>query len=183
MDMEDKERLLNLIEQSACSYEEEYGGCAKNTLAGIQDYLNLCGHETAQEIFQATDALAGGIGYHQKVCGAVIAGVMAIGLAYGPKGMKRVIPQGISEKTEAMRKHRMAVERSHLFVTRFKTTFNGIDCREVQYRVTGRYWDMCKEEDLALFITKPYHDRCGRVTGKAARLAAEVILQSFENDI
>lgn len=177
MNIEEKERLLNQIERTAQSYEEEYGGCAKNTLAGIQRHLELCDEDTAQKMFQACDALAGGVGYHQKMCGAAIAGVMAISLVCGPERMEKVIPQDDSKPTEAMLKHRDAVKRSHDFVTRFEKAFDGVNCRDVQYRVTGRYWDMLKQEDLALFITKPYHDQCGRVTGKAARLAAEVILE------
>jgi C_GCAxxG_C_C family probable redox protein len=181
MSTEEKEALLSRIAETARPYEEKYGGCARSTLAAIQDHLRLCDDQAFQKLFQSTDALAGGVGYHQQICGAVIAGVMAISLAYGPDRMERLLPQNDATLTDAMLKHREAVERAHDFVKRFEKSFKGTTCKEVQHSVTGRYWDMRKQEDLALFITKPHHDRCGRVTGQGARLAAEVILESSDH--
>lgn len=180
MSEKEKEALLCRIADTAQFYEETYGGCARTTLAALQEHLHLCEDKTFQRLFQSTDALAGGVGYHQQMCGAVIAGVMAISLVYGPEGMERLLPQNGATWTEAMLKHREAIERAHDFVKRFEKSFTGTTCREVQHSVTGRYWNMRRQEDLALFITKPYHDRCGRVTGQGARLAAEVILESSD---
>jgi len=180
MSTEEKEAFLCRVAETAQSYEEKYGGCARSTLAAMQDHLQLCDDKTFQKLFQSTDALAGGVGYHQEMCGAVIAGVMAISLVYGPAGMERLLPSGDATLTEAMLKHREAIERAHDFVKRFEKAFNGVTCKEVQHDVTGSYWNMRKQEDLALFITKPHHDRCGRVTGQGARLAVEVILEPSE---
>jgi hypothetical protein len=179
--VEERQDLLDEIEKTAKLYEEKYGGCARNTLAGIQEHIELCNEDKFRTVFQSTDALTGGVAYHQKMCGAVIAGVMAISLVYGPDKMEVLLPQGDLKSSEAIRKHREAVERGHDFVRRFEREFGGMTCKEVQHRVTGRYWDMRKHEDLAIFITKPYHDKCGLVTGKAARLAAEVILEPSES--
>ena len=180
MSVGEKEKLLEQIEKTAQYYEEEYGGCARNTLAAIQKHLGLCEEDKFHRVFQATDALTGGVGYHQKMCAAAIAGVMAISLIYGPDKMEQLLPQEDPTPSEAMLRHREAVERSHDFVRRFEKAFHGMTCKEIQHKVTGRYWDMRNKEELALFIKKPYHDQCGRVTGKAARLAVEVILEPQE---
>ncbi len=174
---EEKRDLLNQIENAARSYEEEYGGCAKSTLAAIQRFLGLCDGEAFKAVFQATDALTGGVAYHQEMCGAVIAGVMAISLVYGPEKMEVLLPQSGHKPSQASQRHKEAVERGYCFVETFKRDFGGVTCKDVQKRVTGKYWDMRDPKDLAAFITKPYHDKCGLVTGKAARLAAEAILE------
>ena len=180
MSKEEQERLLDQIEKTGKYDEEEYGGCARNTIGAVQKHLGLCDEASFRKVFQSTDAFTGGVGYHQKMCGAAIAGVMAINLVYGPDTLEPLLPQKNPIPTEAMLKHREAVERSHDFIERFNRAFDGMTCREVQHRVTGRYWDMRNKEDLSLFIQKQNHDRCGIVTGKAARLAVEVILEPRE---
>ncbi|MBW1775038.1 MAG: C_GCAxxG_C_C family protein [Deltaproteobacteria bacterium] len=179
----EKEKLLEEIAKTAKYYEEEYGGCARNPLAALQKYLGLCDDEKFDAVFQSADALTGGIAYTQQMCGAVVAGVMAMGLVYGPDKLEPLLPQSPDTRPEPVRKHKEAVERGHAFVTRFRREFGGITCRDVQHKVTGRYWDLRNKDDWGLFITKPFHDKCGIVTGKAARLAAKVILEPSDKFI
>ena len=134
-------------------------------------------------MFQSLDALTGGVAYHQEMCAAAIAGVMAIGLVYGPDKMEPLLPQDGLPMTDAIRMHREAVERGREFVDRFSREFNGKTCRDVQQAVTGRSFDLRNRDEWALFITKPYHDKCGVVTAKAAAMTAEVIMDPFENCI
>lgn len=181
MNVEEKERLLDEVAKTAQSYEEEYGGCGRSTLSAIQKCLGICDQEKFQPLFQSMDALTGGVAYHQEMCAAVIAGVMAISLAYGPDKMEPLLPQDNLPMSDAIRKHKEAVQRGHDFVNRFNNEFDGMRCREVQRKVTGRYWDMGNPDEWALFITKPYHDKCGLVTAKAAALAVEVIMEPSEN--
>ncbi len=181
MNVEEKERLLDAVAKTAQSYEEEYGGCGRSTLSAIQNLVGICDQEKFQPLFQSIDALAGGVAYHQEMCAAVIAGVMAIGLVYGPDKLEPLLPQDDLPMSDAMRKHKEAVQRGHDFVNRFNDEFDAMTCREVQRKVTGRYWDMRNHDEWALFITKPYHDKCGLVTAKAASLALEVIMEPSEN--
>ena len=181
MNAEEKERLLDEVAKTAQSYEEEYGGCGRSTLSAIQKCLGICNQEKFQPLFQSMDALTGGVAYHQEMCAAAIAGVMAIGLVYGPDKMEPLLPQDNLPMSDAIRKHKEAVQRGHDFVNRFNNEFDGMRCREVQRKVTGRYWDMGNQDEWALFITKPYHDKCGLVTGKAAALAVEVIMEPSDN--
>ena len=132
MNAEEKERLLATVAKTAQSYEEEYGGCGRSTLAAIQACVGLCDPETFQPLFQSMDALTGGVAYHQEMCAAAIAGVMAIGLVYGPEKMEPLLPQDGVPMSDAIRKHKEAVQRGHAFVKRFSSEFGGMTCREVQ---------------------------------------------------
>lgn len=180
VDTEEREKILKKISDTAQYYEEEYGSCARNVLAAIQENLEICDEKEFRSVFQAADALAGGVAHHQQMCGAALGGVLAIGLVYGSDTMEPALPQGAQKKSKGIDRHKESVERGHEFVIRFKNEFGSTVCREVQHRLTGRYWDLRNPEDRALFITKTYHDKCGIATGKAARLAAEVILESSE---
>jgi hypothetical protein len=181
MNVEEKERLLDAVAKTAQLYEEEYGGCGRSTLSAIQKCLGICDPEKFQPLFQSMDALTGGVAYHQEMCAAAIAGVMAIGLVYGSDKMESLLPREDLPMSNAVRKHKEAVQRGHDFVNRFNNEFDGMTCREVQRKVTGRYWDMGNQDDWALFITKPHHDKCGLVTAKAAALAVKVIMEPSEN--
>ena len=76
---EAKDGLIRKIEQDARSNEVEYFGCCQVVLDALQRNLNI-GNGGA---FKAASALLGGVAMTREVCGALVGGVMAIGLVYG----------------------------------------------------------------------------------------------------
>ena len=180
----ERENLLKTIEQAAHDYEAKYGGCAQCVLFALQENLGL--QDTG--VFKAASAFAGGMANFGETCGAISGGLMAVGLAYGREkfgDIKQIegweIGLGIPPVIESL-------IRGGRFIDRFREKFGTIRCREIRHVVRGRPVEedfrhptrATKEE------TKKDHHLCGKVTGPAARFAAEIILQpseSFQEEI
>lgn len=167
MSQEEKERLIKSIEQQAHHDEVTYWGCSQAVLGALQQHLELGDGET----FKAATAFAGGIARTREACGALTGGVMAIGLAYG-RAKYEAGKMGM-EQVELIE----CTLRASRFCDRFKERFGGLRCTEVQVSI-----GFTTEAGLVEFTPKIFkeHAKCGNVTGPAARLAAEVILEPRE---
>jgi C_GCAxxG_C_C family probable redox protein len=160
-----KEKLIGKIEQVARYNEVEYFGCSQVVLDALQRNLNI-GDGGA---FKAASALLGGVAMTREVCGALLGGVMAIGLVYGRANFEsgKVGPEN-HEFLEAR-------VRGSKLCDRFKEMFDSLRCADVMVSV-GR-------KDFPRFNTVEAfedHAKCENVTGPAARFAAEIILQPTE---
>jgi C_GCAxxG_C_C family probable redox protein len=162
---EAKEELIRKIEQDARSNEVEYFGCCQVVLDALQRNLNI-GNGGA---FKAASALLGGVAMTREVCGALVGGVMAIGLVYGRASLEtgKVGPEN--------REFLEARVRGSRLCDRFKEKFGSLRCADVMVSV-GR-------KDFPRFNTVEAfedHAKCENVTGPAARFATEIILQPTE---
>lgn len=156
-----REQLLNNIQEKAAYYESTYHGCSQCTLQAIQEHLNL-GDGAA---FKSASALVGGIALMGDACGAVIGGLMAIGMVYGREKI---------EDTEQLFK---SLRPARVFTRRFQKEYGSCVCREIQKIMFGRSFDMTKREDYEAFQAAGAYEKCGQLAGGAARLAAEIILE------
>ena len=163
-----KEQLLKKIEQDAHDNEVMYWGCGRAVIDALLRHLNL----GTSEVFKAASPLAGGVGRMGEACGALAAGVMAIGLAYAPvKFDAAKVCREDPEYTEA-------AVRAHKFCEKFKEKFGCLRCSDVKAAVRGvHYKEYTRRNTIEAFED---HAKCGDVTGPAARLAAEIILQPTE---
>jgi len=164
LSQEEKEQLFRTIEQYAYDAEVIYWGCSQAVLDALQRHLNLGNGET----FKAASAFAGGVARTREVCGALLGGIMVIGLAYGrTKFEAGKVGLEQSDYLEAQ-------VRASRLCERFKEKFTSLRCddvrrlvREPDFKEYTRYNTLESFED---------HSKCGNVTGPAARLAAEIIL-------
>lgn len=162
---EQQEQLIRRIEEAASSYAKAYRGCSQWGLHALQQHLGL-GNRAA---FRASSALAGGIANSGEVCGALIGGLLAIGLAYGRDKLESVDTS--SAFAEAM-------ERGIRLCDRFKDEFGSLRCCDIHKAIFGRSWDLRNPEEREQFFSRPDITKCSDlVISKATRLAAEVILE------
>ena len=168
MSGEGKEQLIKRIEQDAHDNEVVYWGCSRAVVDALQRHFNLGNGE----VFKAASPLAGGIGGIREACGALIGGGMAIGLAYAPAKFEK--GKVGSEQTEFVE----AMVRTGKFCERFKEKFGSIRCSDIRAAVRGA--DYKEYEHMNTIEAFEDHDKCGDVTGPAAQLAAEIILQPTE---
>lgn len=135
-------------------------------LASLQEKLNI-GDEAS---FMAGTSLAGGVARHGETCGALTGVVMAIGLVGGRKSI-----EDIDAYQSCME---LAYEGREKFLERVGHTL----CAEIQKILLGRSYRMYDEEDRQRFHDDGGHERtgCPGVCGKAARIAAEIILRERE---
>jgi C_GCAxxG_C_C family probable redox protein len=152
------EELLKRIEDSAYNYEKAYHGCSQCVLRAIQDHLNV-GDETT---FRSASALAGGVALMGDSCGALVAGMMALGLVFGRQKIED-FPQLASSFVPA-----------RTLYARFQEEFGSALCRDVMTAQTGRFYDLATEYQQ--FQEAGGYERCSKVVGKTARMAAELIL-------
>lgn len=150
--------ILNRVEESAYNYEKAYHGCAQCLLRAIQDHLKV-GNGAA---FKSASALAGGVALMGDSCGALVAGMMALGLAFGRQRIEDFA--GLASSFVPAR----------ALYTRFREEFGSCLCRDVMAVQLGRFYDLATEYQQ--FQAAGGYERCSRVVAKTARMAAELIL-------
>ena len=167
MNQEDKEQLLKIVEREACNNEIKYWGCSQAVLDTLQRHLNL----GDGNVFKSATAFAGGIAGNREACGALIGCVMAIGLASGR--VKYETDKIGPEQADLVE----CSARARKFCNRFRESLGGLRCSEV--RAAMGFDPEAKAVKLTPETFKE-HEKCGDVTGTAARLATEIILEPVE---
>jgi len=138
------------------SYEREkiFGGCSQAIVSTFQDLLGL---KDCYALKMATP-FAGGIARQGMICGALIAGVMVIGMKYGRSNL---------EDFEAIQRTYSPVQK---LCTMFKDEFGSLLCRDI----TGL--DLQDLEQMKYFFTSGRHDKePPEHVGKVARMLASVM--------
>ncbi len=117
--------------------------------------------------FMAGSSLAGGVARHGETCGALTGAIMAIGLVWG---RKRIEDVDAYQSCMAF-----ACEVREKFLERVGHTL----CAEIHKILLGRTYHLYDDEDRQRFHDDGGHERtgCPGVCGKAARIAAEIILR------
>ncbi|MFC1916023.1 C-GCAxxG-C-C family protein [Chloroflexota bacterium] len=168
MSKEEQKELISKVEKLAHDTEVTYWACSQAVLSALQRCLDI-GDGGA---FKAATSLTGGVTQGTEACGALVGGVMAIGLAYGRA--KYTEGKTAHEEHEYME----SLLRTQKFCGRFKGKFGSLRCCDIWGVVRGPdYKKYDRFNTLESFLD---HDKCGDVTGPAARLAAEVILEPTE---
>jgi len=157
--------LLDRIEQNASDNEVTYLGCSQVVLNALQRYLDI-GDGGA---LKSATALAGGVATMREACGALMGGVMAIGLVYGRAKVEddKIGPENIGFLEARVRSAKLCEQ--------YKEKFGSLRCGDVMHEV-GRK-DFPRFDTLEAFED---HAKCSKVTGPTARLAAEIILEPSE---
>ena len=156
-----REELLDAIEKDAASLEKEYHGCSRCVLIPLQKHLGIGNSAVAR----AAAPLAGGIALTGETCGALLGGLLAVGLVMADDNI---------EDNQAFLDTMAAGFRFH---RRFQKAFEATTCRDLQTAKAGRYYSMAKPEEYEEFVALGGYEICSALVGKAARLAAEYILE------
>ena len=159
----EREELLDKIEKAAHDYEWDYHGCSRCALRAVQEHLNLGGDLT----IQASTPLAAGIAMRGEACGAMLGGLLAVGLATASKDMA----------DEAALNRSLAA--GFRYVRRFEKEMGTISCRDIQMAKFGRFYNIAdlNEYEEAKKVGIYDEEATPKVVGKASQLAAEFILE------
>lgn len=173
---DEKSELIKKIEEDATAAETEFYGCARSVVHAFQVNMNLGSAET----FKASLGMSGGAARNCEVCGALLGGLMMVGLVYGTEKLAFPFGSYVKEKEgddEVAKRYADVMGRAGRICDRFREVFGGLRCSDAQ-RATrdGRFWDLKDPEQLAEYLQPVIHDKCGFVAGTAARFAAEEIL-------
>jgi len=148
---------------------DKYSGCSQSVLLALQEAFDI----GDQESFRAATVLSGGVARRGETCGALLGGLMALGLVYGRDDIR---------DTQA---YRDAMKPANEIVDEFKRRLGeafGFDepldstiCRDIQRRIYGRSFDLNNPEDYPMFIEAGGHgdDGCPKTCAIATEVTAE----------
>lgn len=164
-----KEDILDRVIKKAGDYEERSINCAQGPLAALQEEFNLGG---GKDVLKAATFMPG-LMSRKETCGAVIGGLMALGLAYGRD--KLYDPKwSTPEENEKMFKYRNKVWR---FCEAFKKEFGSTMCGVIRPDIMGREYDTMDPIERKQFLDDGGAKKCRVPAEKAARIAAEILLE------
>ena len=155
-----REKLLDRVAWAAYYNDRVYEGCTRSVLQALQSHLHL----GDVEALKASTALAGGVARMGETCGALIGGVMAIGLVLG------------REELENIQAYRDTMEASYKVYYRFKEELGSTICFEIQKSLLGRSFDFKSDEEAEEWYKAGGLEKCPMVCAIAARIAADMIL-------
>ncbi len=160
---EQKEVLARIAEQMAYSFEKTYHGCSQAVVRAVMHALGI--HEEA--VFAAAFPMAGGIAARQETCGALIGGLMCLGMASKKYG------RSWEEHNKWNFDQLMdSVFAAAGFFDRCKDAIGGsASCREI----TGM--DMKSKDDALKFAETPNFETCCQNCGKVAKMVVETLLE------
>lgn len=152
--------VLAQLEQKAGDYEELFGSCAQGTLLALQEQFELGSTDT----LKAATALPG-IAVRGETCGAVIASIMALGMAMG------------REKPEDLKAAYQTITASRALCKRFEDRFGSCNCRDVQHQIFGRSFNLLDPKEGEAFVKAGASKKCRLPVEFAARIVGEMILK------
>jgi C_GCAxxG_C_C family probable redox protein len=162
-----REALLDTIEQEANALEKSYHGCSRCVLIPLQKHLNL----GSPDVARAAAPLAGGIALSGESCGALLGGLLAVGLAVADDDLEN--RQGFLDTMGA----------GFRFLRRFQKEFGATTCRDLQTARLGAFYSMAKPEEYEAFVKAGGYDVCSTLVGKASRLTAAFLLEMADKGL
>ena len=162
-----QEELLGKIEEAASRCEREVHGCGRCTLAALTEYFELGDKASVDLLLKAVLPLSGGIAQTRNTCAAMLGGLMAIGMAFFHGKLEDAKIEDIMEA--------MALGRK--YYRRFEQEIGHARCFDIRETGIGRGFDTADPEEYQKFVQAGGYELCSSIVGKAARLAAEYIVE------
>lgn len=175
------EELTKKIEEAAYGLQLRYRGCSQACLKALQDNLGL---GDIQSLKAANSLCTGICGMGNGTCGALLAGVMALGLEFGredfeePGGPREGLALDIPLGSNFNRAYVLGRE----LYDKFREKVWGLwCCRDIQEHIFGYFSDTADPKYLEMKKTGEYYsvlskEAC-KIVALGARLAAEIILR------
>ena len=154
-----RDEILDRVGKKAGDYEELFASCAQGTLLALQEEFGFGDSQT----LKAATAMPG-IALRGETCGAVMGAIMALGIALGREKPDDFV--ALQKATGAARK----------LCREFEKEFGSCNCRDVQHRIFGRSYNLADPADQDAFIKADASGKCRAPAEKAARIAAEIII-------
>ena len=156
-----REEILVRIENDAYDYEKNSHGCSRCLFKALQDNLNL---EGGPSTLKASTPLAAGVAMQGETCGALLGGLLAIGIVTASEDF---------EDTDALTDSLAAGFR---LVKKVQREFGTTNCVEIQTEQLGRSYRLTDPKEYEKFIQAKDYVKCPQIVGKIARMTAEFIL-------
>lgn len=169
-----KDKILDRVAKKAGDNEELSISCAQGTLTALQEEFNLGG---GKDMIRAATFMPG-IASRGETCGAFIGGLMALGLAFGKDKLSDPgynTPEGFEEFFNNR-------ARARRFCEELKKELGSTLCADIRPRLMGREYNMQDPKEWNQFLADGGLKKCRIPPEKAARIAAEIILEKLDED-
>jgi C_GCAxxG_C_C family probable redox protein len=160
--------LLERVEQEGTRFEKEMHACARCALLAVARNLKLAEDDCVDAALRAAMPLSGGIAGTRNHCGALVGGIMALGLAI-VKGSPR--EANVEERKASMK----AAKQLYRW---FEKEIGYVRCYDIRDASLGRSFDTSDPGEMEKFVAAGGYELCGGMVGKTARKAAEMILEA-----
>jgi C_GCAxxG_C_C family probable redox protein len=171
MSIEEKNAILNRVQERASSYQFEYCGCGRSIALSLLEEFDIPYGDLA---LKAASFSCLGIARTGNTCGALIGGIIALGLAYGGNN-NDYYSQIIHSDAEDTHDER-TYEVVQKYCRKFEQEMGGFNCRDIQQKLFGRTYNLLNPAEHREF-TEENREQCSVQVGKAARLVAEAMLE------
>jgi len=155
-----KEENLDSVEKTVKDLMAKYHNCSQGTLAGIQKVTGL----KNDGLTKASTGFAGGVAGMQSVCGALVGGILALGMKYG---RDYSYLEGPAE--EAMQKQGEAMEQAGRLAKWFEREFGTVLCQELRKNHMGTELSMSIPWQNEWADQLGMKERCSEIASKTAR--------------
>lgn len=170
MSLEDiKQERIQRVSTKAGDYEVESRNCAQGTLAALCEEFGL---EGGGEVLKAASFMPG-VAANRETCGALLGGVMALGLAYGRDRLSDPAwsEPGVNEEWLTVRR------KMRGYCQAFRAEFGSTMCGVIRPLIMGRDYDSLDPEDRRQFAADGGVQKCRLPPEVAARIAAAMLLE------
>ena len=171
MTPEEREEILDRAQQKATSYQFEFRGCGQTVFYALQEVLNLSDNPDA---FKAANYLGYGIAREMDFCGALMGGLMAIGLSSGRSNLDEPLYADAKDADPATGMAPSLSKVRELY-QKFVDKYGGTTCRALQENTFEKVYELADPKQSSIF-SEVHGEDCAEVAGQVARWAAEVIL-------
>ncbi len=162
-----RKELLDKVEEAASKCERELHGCGRCALAALMQHFELGDRTSTDLVLKAILPLSGGIAQTRNTCAAMLGGLMAIGMVFFHGKLEDATMDDI----------RAAMTLGRQYYRRFEKEMGNVRCFDIREVGLGRCFDTADPDEYDKFVKAGAYDLCSKVCGKAARLAAEFILE------
>lgn len=170
MSDEARQTRIEEIAIRAGDCEEEARNCAQGTFFALKEEFGLAGGD---ELLNAAMFMPG-VGSRKETCGALLGGLMALGLRYG---RCRLIGSSATTPEDEEEMLRIRREKILRYCEAFKAEFGSTACGVIRPLIMGRDYDSLDPEDRKVFKANDGYKKCRRPAETAARIAAEILLE------
>jgi len=155
-----EEEVLRRLDEKVDRIMATAQHCAQTTFIALQEQFDL----EDGAIVKALTPLPG-IAERGETCGAVIGGLMALGLVYG------------RDRLNDWEGYRASLEPARRFCSRFEESLGSMNCSDIVEQRFGQRLDLADPEDHATFQASGPTEKCREVVREAVHIAARIIME------
>jgi len=159
---------IKKIGKKALAYDK-YSGCSQSVLLTLQEAFEVGDMES----FKAATVLSGGVARRGETCGALLGGLMALGLVAGRKDITKTqaYRDAMKPANEIIEEFKQRLQMEFGFEKSLDSTI----CWDIQEKIYGRHFDLRDEKDHQAFLDAGGHEDegCPKVCAVAAMVTAE----------